>query len=81
MSDVNYWTELTNELGAELGRAITDAKKSKSVPFGMEAVSPDTAARRWAKMGPEQKMKYGKQNGFPEALAADQRAREKGYHA
>lgn len=55
----SVYTQVAQELGAELAEMRRKADKSKAVPFGMERVSADAEAQAMLAMKPEELKEKG----------------------
>lgn len=74
----NIYTQVSQELGAELARGKKEASESKTTPFGVELVTPETEAKRFHMMNPEGKKAYMKQHGVTKTLDVVRRAVKRG---
>ena len=64
----NIYTQVSIELGQELARYKKEAGESKTTPFGLEEVTPETEARRFMALAGEGKKAYMKQHGVQKTL-------------
>lgn len=81
MTNEDRLTRALNRLDGRLDASEKAAKKAqgKVVPLGMERVDAETEARRWARMGPEERRRFIEEHGVEHALDTDQRARRQGH--
>lgn len=72
MTEPNPYTQAAERLADRLAEAEKEAKKSKAIPFGMEAVSADTEVKAFEAMNRTDKIRFMKQHSTKDDPAAVQ---------